>query len=91
MSQKTQQEFIQEQIEEFQKEHVTFDDYLKAQEKISNLKYPDRLWSDEFREHVKHAWEKHQDSHKKRVLDLYTKVLIEYYNENFATIEQFNI
>jgi hypothetical protein len=82
----TIKDFIEESLEEFHKEHVTFDDYMKAQEKISNLKHPDRLWSDEFREHVRNAWSNNQDGHKKRVLALYTEILIEYYNENLVTI-----
>ncbi len=51
----TIQEFIQESLEEFHKENVSFDDYMKVQEKISNLKYPDRAWTDDFREHVRSA------------------------------------
>ncbi len=80
------EEFLDNSLEEFKSNLKTYDDWIDIQEKISNFKYPNRIWTSDFKKEIKNLWKDKQEEHQERVIKLYTEILIEYYNENKTTI-----
>ena len=78
--------FLEEQINSIKKELKTYSDYIDIMEKISNYNYPDRIWSLEFKEEMFRIWFDKQSDLYDRIISLYTKILINNYNNNKTDI-----